>query len=200
MGHLTPAYSSYTSPSSVMLSFIWTLLTRTQQSLSFQGLLSAFCLTDRKNNALHQLSKHKELELLFKTLSKQVKELVNEAENTVCGIHYHRVSHCMGWSSKVRFPDATQPILHFRWPNVQVGKDPLSVLSLAKLWTLHWNPALYHHWAKILWISTCHAAIALPLNRLLGVCWYLILALKWLPWQFLLCLYLGQKYQRRNDE
>jgi hypothetical protein len=43
-------------------------------------------LTDRKNNVHRQLSDHEELELLLETFSKQVEELVNEAENIhVCG-------------------------------------------------------------------------------------------------------------------
>jgi len=38
-------------------------------------------LTDRKNDVRRQLSDHEELELLFETFSKQVEEMVNEAEN-----------------------------------------------------------------------------------------------------------------------
>ena len=38
-------------------------------------------LTDRKNDVRRQLSDHEELELLLETFSKQVEELVNEAEN-----------------------------------------------------------------------------------------------------------------------
>jgi magnesium transporter len=43
--------------------------------------LAAMYLTDRKNDVRRQLSDHEELELLFETFSKQVEELVNEAEN-----------------------------------------------------------------------------------------------------------------------
>lgn len=39
-------------------------------------------LTDRKNDVPRQLSDHEELELLLETFSKQVEEIVNEAENT----------------------------------------------------------------------------------------------------------------------
>ena len=39
-------------------------------------------LTDRKNGTPRQLSDHEELELLLETFSKQVEEMVNEAENT----------------------------------------------------------------------------------------------------------------------
>jgi magnesium transporter len=42
-------------------------------------------LTDRKNDARRQLSDHEELELLFETFSKQVEEMVNEAENIHVG-------------------------------------------------------------------------------------------------------------------
>jgi hypothetical protein len=43
-------------------------------------------LTDRKNDVHRQLSDHEELELLLETFSKQVEEIVNEAENIhVCG-------------------------------------------------------------------------------------------------------------------
>jgi hypothetical protein len=38
-------------------------------------------LTDRKNYVHRQLSDHEELELLLETFSKQVEEMVNEAEN-----------------------------------------------------------------------------------------------------------------------
>jgi len=38
-------------------------------------------LTDRKNDVVRQLSDHEELEILFETFSKQVEELVNEADN-----------------------------------------------------------------------------------------------------------------------
>ena len=38
-------------------------------------------LTDRKNDVHRQLSDHEELELLLETFSKQVEEIVNEAEN-----------------------------------------------------------------------------------------------------------------------
>ena len=38
-------------------------------------------LTDRKNDVRRQLSDHEELELLLETFSKQVEEMVNEAEN-----------------------------------------------------------------------------------------------------------------------
>jgi hypothetical protein len=38
-------------------------------------------LTDRKNDVHRQLSDHEELELLLETFSKQVEEMVNEAEN-----------------------------------------------------------------------------------------------------------------------
>jgi hypothetical protein len=38
-------------------------------------------LTDRKNDIHRQLSDHEELEHLFETFSKQVEEIVNEAEN-----------------------------------------------------------------------------------------------------------------------
>jgi hypothetical protein len=38
-------------------------------------------LTDRKNEVCRQLSDHEELELLLETFSKQVEEMVNEAEN-----------------------------------------------------------------------------------------------------------------------
>ena len=38
-------------------------------------------LTDRKNDIPRQLSDHEELELLLETFSKQVEEIVNEAEN-----------------------------------------------------------------------------------------------------------------------
>jgi hypothetical protein len=38
-------------------------------------------LTDRKNGVPRQLSDHEELELLLETFSKQVEEMVNEAEN-----------------------------------------------------------------------------------------------------------------------
>ncbi|KAH9959470.1 Mg2+ transporter protein cora-like protein [Russula dissimulans] len=43
--------------------------------------LAAMYLTDRKNDVRRQLSDHEELELLLETFSKQVEELVNEAEN-----------------------------------------------------------------------------------------------------------------------
>jgi hypothetical protein len=43
-------------------------------------------LTDRRNDVHRQLSDHEELELLLETFSKQVEEIVNEAENIhVCG-------------------------------------------------------------------------------------------------------------------
>jgi magnesium transporter len=38
-------------------------------------------LTDGKNDIRRRLSDHEELELLLETFSKQVEELVNEAEN-----------------------------------------------------------------------------------------------------------------------
>jgi len=38
-------------------------------------------LTDRKNDVRRQLSDHEELEILLETFSKQVEEVVNEAEN-----------------------------------------------------------------------------------------------------------------------
>lgn len=38
-------------------------------------------LTDRKNDVRRQPSDHEELELLLETFSKQVEEMVNEAEN-----------------------------------------------------------------------------------------------------------------------
>ena len=44
--------------------------------------LAAMYLTDRKNGVPRQLSDHEELELLLETFSKQVEEMVNEAENT----------------------------------------------------------------------------------------------------------------------
>ncbi len=44
--------------------------------------LAAMYLTDRKNGTPRQLSDHEELELLLETFSKQVEEMVNEAENT----------------------------------------------------------------------------------------------------------------------
>ncbi len=52
-------------------------------------------LTDRKNDARRQLSDHEELELLFETFSKQVEEIVNEAENIhvggpFCPLSVHR--------------------------------------------------------------------------------------------------------------
>ncbi|KAI0253371.1 Mg2+ transporter protein cora-like protein [Lactifluus subvellereus] len=43
--------------------------------------LAAMYLTDRKNDVHRQLSDHEELELLLETFSKQVEEMVNEAEN-----------------------------------------------------------------------------------------------------------------------
>ncbi|KAH9166512.1 Mg2+ transporter protein cora-like protein [Lactarius sanguifluus] len=43
--------------------------------------LAAMYLTDRKNDVPRQLSDHEELELLLETFSKQVEEMVNEAEN-----------------------------------------------------------------------------------------------------------------------
>jgi magnesium transporter len=43
--------------------------------------LAAMYLTDRKNDVRRQLSDHEELELLLETFSKQVEEMVNEAEN-----------------------------------------------------------------------------------------------------------------------
>ncbi|KAH9026314.1 Mg2+ transporter protein cora-like protein [Lactarius deliciosus] len=43
--------------------------------------LAAMYLTDRKNDVPRQLSDHEELELLLETFSKQVEEIVNEAEN-----------------------------------------------------------------------------------------------------------------------
>ncbi|KAH9000946.1 Mg2+ transporter protein cora-like protein [Lactarius hatsudake] len=43
--------------------------------------LAAMYLTDRKNDIPRQLSDHEELELLLETFSKQVEEIVNEAEN-----------------------------------------------------------------------------------------------------------------------
>jgi hypothetical protein len=43
--------------------------------------LTAMYLTDRKNDVRRQLSDHEELELLLETFSKQVEEMVNEAEN-----------------------------------------------------------------------------------------------------------------------
>jgi hypothetical protein len=43
--------------------------------------LAAMYLTDRKNDVRRQPSDHEELELLFETFSKQVEEMVNEAEN-----------------------------------------------------------------------------------------------------------------------
>jgi len=43
--------------------------------------LAAMYLTDRKNGVPRQLSDHEELELLLETFSKQVEEMVNEAEN-----------------------------------------------------------------------------------------------------------------------
>jgi hypothetical protein len=43
-------------------------------------------LTDRRNDVHRQLSDHEELEILLETFSKQVEEIVNEAENIhVCG-------------------------------------------------------------------------------------------------------------------
>ncbi|KAI0048933.1 cora-domain-containing protein [Auriscalpium vulgare] len=44
--------------------------------------LAAMYLTDRKNNVPRALSDHEELEILLETFSKQVEEIVNEAENT----------------------------------------------------------------------------------------------------------------------
>jgi len=43
--------------------------------------LAAMYLTDRKNDVRRQLSDHEELELLLETFSKQVEEMVNEADN-----------------------------------------------------------------------------------------------------------------------
>ncbi|KAI0062701.1 Mg2+ transporter protein cora-like protein [Artomyces pyxidatus] len=44
--------------------------------------LAAMYLTDRKNGIRRPLSDHEELEILLETFSKQVEEIVNEAENT----------------------------------------------------------------------------------------------------------------------
>ncbi len=38
-------------------------------------------LTDKKNGAIHDLHEHDELEILLESFSKQVEEIVNEAEN-----------------------------------------------------------------------------------------------------------------------
>ncbi|KAI0291774.1 Mg2+ transporter protein cora-like protein [Multifurca ochricompacta] len=43
--------------------------------------LASMYLTDRRNDVRRQLSDHEELELLLETFSKQVEEIVNEAEN-----------------------------------------------------------------------------------------------------------------------
>lgn len=39
-------------------------------------------LSDKKNDAPRKLSDHDELEVLLESFSKQVEEIVNEAENT----------------------------------------------------------------------------------------------------------------------
>jgi hypothetical protein len=49
-------------------------------------------LTDRKNGVPRQLSDHEELELLLETFSKQVEEMVNEAENTHVRDHLSPIS------------------------------------------------------------------------------------------------------------
>ncbi|EGN92508.1 hypothetical protein SERLA73DRAFT_190998 [Serpula lacrymans var. lacrymans S7.3] len=44
--------------------------------------MNAMYLTDKKNNASRELHEHEELEVLLEFFSKQVEEIVNEAENT----------------------------------------------------------------------------------------------------------------------
>jgi magnesium transporter len=38
-------------------------------------------LTDKKNNITHQTNEHEDLEVLLESFSKQVEEIVNEAQN-----------------------------------------------------------------------------------------------------------------------
>ena len=43
--------------------------------------LSAMYLTDKKNKIIHEPNEHEELEVLLESFSKQVEEIVNEAQN-----------------------------------------------------------------------------------------------------------------------
>jgi magnesium transporter len=38
-------------------------------------------LTDHKNNVIREMNEHEELEVLLESFSKQVEEIVNEAQN-----------------------------------------------------------------------------------------------------------------------
>ena len=49
--------------------------------------LAAMYLTDKKNGMPRRLSDHEELEVLLESFSKQVEEIVNEAENIQVGYH-----------------------------------------------------------------------------------------------------------------
>ena len=49
--------------------------------------LAAMYLTDKKNGAPRRLSDHEDLEVLLESFSKQVEEIVNEAENIQASYH-----------------------------------------------------------------------------------------------------------------
>jgi magnesium transporter len=47
--------------------------------------LEAMYLTDQKNNKTREANEHEELEVLLESFSKQVEEIVNEAQNIEVG-------------------------------------------------------------------------------------------------------------------
>lgn len=49
-------------------------------------------LTDKKNGLTRELDDHEELEVLLESFSKQVEEIVNEAENIEVNVAWHLMS------------------------------------------------------------------------------------------------------------
>lgn len=47
--------------------------------------LAAMYLTDQRNNKIREMNEHEELEVLLESFSKQVEEIVNEAQNIEVG-------------------------------------------------------------------------------------------------------------------
>ena len=54
--------------------------------------LAAMYLTDKKNGLIRELDDHEELEVLLEFFSKQVEEIVNEAENIEVNVAGHLMS------------------------------------------------------------------------------------------------------------
>jgi multimeric flavodoxin WrbA len=59
-------------------------------------------LTDKKNNIIRELDDHEDLEVLLESFSKQVEEIVNEAENIeVKSFKLSSDIHCFNRSSRL---------------------------------------------------------------------------------------------------